>query len=127
MTITGDRTVALVGGGPINHVLSSADPLFASAALAFGSRLIAVVLTGHDGDGSAGVRSVRLHGGTVIAQDPATARCGDMPRSAIATGVVDLVVPLDDMGSTIARLVREAERGTCVPRLEDRVTIPSPQ
>lgn len=110
MTITGDRTIALVGGGAIHHVLSSADPLFASAALAYGERLIAVVLTGGDGDGSAGVRSVRLEGGTVLAQDPETAHCGDMPRHAIATGAVDMVLPLDRIADVLTQLVGQPSR-----------------
>lgn len=109
MTITGEGTVALVGGGAIHNVLSSADPLFASAAVAYGDRLTAVVLTGEDGDGSAGVRSVNLEGGRVIAQDPASAFCGDMPRAAIATGMVDDVLPLDEIADALVARVMGAE------------------
>lgn len=105
MTITSEATVALIDGGPIHHVLSSADPLFASAAVAFGSRLTAVVLTGGDGDGAAGVRSVKLEGGTVFAQDPNTAVCGDMPRKAIATGMVDAVLALDAIAPALTARV----------------------
>jgi two-component system chemotaxis response regulator CheB len=103
MSVTAAGTVSLVAGGAIHHVLSSADPLFASAAVAYGERLTAVVLTGGDGDGSAGIRSVRLEGGVVIAQDPSTAFCPDMPRSAIATGMVDWVLPLDRIADALIR------------------------
>jgi chemotaxis response regulator CheB len=105
MRITLDRTVALARGAPIHHVRSSADPLFISGALAYGPRFIAVVLTGGDGDGSDGVRHVRLRHGTVIAQDPATASNDEMPRHAIATGVVDFIIPLDDIAGVLERLV----------------------
>jgi two-component system chemotaxis response regulator CheB len=108
MTITPARTVALVGGGAIHHVLSSADPLFASAAFVYGERLTAVVLTGGDGDGSAGIRSVKLEGGTVFAQDPETAFCGDMPRSSISTGMVDRVLALDDIAGALVERVRDS-------------------
>ena len=105
MRVTLDRTVALARGGPIHHVLSSADPLFTSGALAYGPRFIAVVLTGGDGDGSDGVRHVRVRHGTVIVQDPATAANSEMPCHAIATGVVDMIVPLDEIAGVLRRLV----------------------
>lgn len=108
MTVTLARTVALVDGGRIKHVLSSADPLFESAALAYGDRLTAVVLTGHDGDGAAGIVAVHQHGGTTIVQDPDSAACGEMPRSAIATGAVDRILPLDSIADALVERVRES-------------------
>jgi two-component system chemotaxis response regulator CheB len=107
MRITLERTVALTRGAPIHHVLSSADPLFISGALAYGPHFIAVVLTGGDGDGSDGIRHVRLRNGTVIAQDPDTASNDEMPRHAIATGVVDMIVPLAEIAGVLQRLVAE--------------------
>jgi two-component system, chemotaxis family, protein-glutamate methylesterase/glutaminase len=105
MTVTAERTIVLLSGRPIHHVLSSADPLFETAAATYGARLTAVVLTGGDGDGSTGVRTVKRYGGTVIAQDPATAYCGDMPLSAIATGTVDFVLPLEAIAAALVELV----------------------
>ena len=105
MTVTAGRRIALVRGGLIHHVLSSADPLFTSAALAFGSHCIAVVLTGHDGDGSTGVRAVRREGGTVIAENPETALTGSMPSSAIATGCVDQILDLRDIAPALVQLL----------------------
>lgn len=95
----------LFDGIRIRHVLSSANPLFASAAEAFGKRVIAVVLTGGDSDATDGVRSVSAHGGLVIAQDQATSRIFAMPRSAIETGCVDKVLPLAEIGPALRRLV----------------------
>jgi two-component system, chemotaxis family, protein-glutamate methylesterase/glutaminase len=115
MEITLDRTIALVRGVPIHHVLSSADPLFASGALVYGSRFIAVVLTGGLADGSDGILQVRLRHGTVIAQDPASASNGEMPRSAIATGVVDLIVPLEAIAQALRQLVHGAAQPVATP------------
>lgn len=102
MIVRADRTITLQDGPPMHHLRSSADPLFTSGAEVFGARLTAIVLTGHAGDGSGAVHAVRRHGGTVIAQDPASAVCGEMPRASIATGQVDLVLTLEEIA---ARLV----------------------
>lgn len=75
------------------------------AADAFEGRLIAVVLTGLDSDGTDGVQSVKAHGGLVIAQDQATSLAFGMPGSAIATGCVDRVLPLGEIGPALRRLV----------------------
>ncbi|MGW0687155.1 chemotaxis protein CheB [Streptomyces sp. NPDC002754] len=99
------RTLALTEEEPVNHARPAADPMFESAAKAYGSRTIACVLTGADGDGSRGITAVKKHGGTVIVQNPATAEFRGMPRSAINTGLVDLVLPLEDIAPAIARLV----------------------
>jgi len=68
------------------------DALFASLADACGDHAIAVVLSGGDSDGSSGVQAVRQAGGLTLAQSPETARFPDMPRHAIETGCVDLVL-----------------------------------
>jgi chemotaxis response regulator CheB len=109
MTITAARTIALVEGLPIHHVLSSADPLFETAALVYGERLTAVVITGGDGDGSTGIVEVKRRGGTTIAQDPATAACGDMPRNSIRTGMIDRVLALESIAEALVARVRPSE------------------
>lgn len=105
MTITAARTVALVHGKPIRHVPSSADPLFESAAVVFRDRLTAVILSGGDGDGADGVVAIKRTGGMTIAQDPDTAFCGDMPRSAIATGAIDEVLALESIATALVARV----------------------
>jgi two-component system CheB/CheR fusion protein len=70
------------------------DFLLHSLANAFEARAICVVLSGSGADGSLGVRAVHEKGGLVIAQDPEEAGYDGMPRSAISTGVVDLVLPV---------------------------------
>ena len=90
-----DRRFAYIDGARIRFVLSSANPLFDSAAQVFGDRTIAVVLTGDGFDGKDGIHLVNARGGIVIAQDPASAAHPSMPASAVSTGVVDYVMPLE--------------------------------
>ena len=89
----------------------SADLLFEPVAARFKDRAIAVVLTGADSDGSGGVPMVKKMGGVVIAQDATRAEVAGMPRSAIETGAVDLIVPLDQIASTLVSLVTRGRGG----------------
>jgi two-component system chemotaxis response regulator CheB len=98
LTIASDQTFHYHDGTRIRHVRSSANPLFETAAKAFDGPLVAVVLSGGGGDATDGVQGVKAHGGVVIAQDPATSEHSSMPESAIASGAVDYVLPLDAIG-----------------------------
>ncbi|MFM0161804.1 chemotaxis protein CheB [Paraburkholderia sediminicola] len=69
------------------------DFLLQSLAKEYGPRAVCVVLSGTGADGSIGLRAVKQAGGFVIAQDPDEAGYDGMPRNAIATGVVDRVLP----------------------------------
>lgn len=103
-----DHSFELMDGRRIAHVRSSAESLFASAADAYGSRMIAVVLTGLGRNGAEGVRRVKELGGTVIAQDEATSRYFSMPSAAIATGAVDSVLPLGAIAPALIHLTKKA-------------------
>lgn len=81
------------------------DMLFRSVAQAR-SDSYAIVLTGAGADGAVGVRKVAEAGGLVLVQDPREAEFAMMPRSAIATGVVNFVVPLAAMPARIAQTLR---------------------
>jgi two-component system chemotaxis response regulator CheB len=72
--------------------------LFESAADAYGHALIGVILTGANDDGAAGVKRIKKQGGFVVAQDPKMAEASEMPAAAIATGVVDQILPLEGIG-----------------------------
>ncbi|GAA3677195.1 two-component system chemotaxis response regulator CheB [Lentzea atacamensis] len=89
---------------PVNDY-RSADPLFTSAAAAFGPRVLAAVLTGRLDDAALGVRHVKGAGGRVLAQEPATAAASGMPSAAIATGCVDFVLPLPVLAHALVSLV----------------------
>ena len=83
------------------------DPLFRSAAVAYRSRVIGVVLTGFLDDGTSGLLAIKRCGGIAIAQDPTDAKYPDMPTNAIAAVDVDYQLPIDKMAPTIARLIQE--------------------
>ncbi|HEX2189238.1 MAG TPA: chemotaxis protein CheB [Longimicrobiaceae bacterium] len=101
-------TVALSGSPRVRFSRPSADVLFDSAAAAFGGRVVAVVLTGRDSDGSLGAVAVRAAGGRVIAQEPGTAEEASMPEKAIESGAVDFVLPLEEIPAALTTLVTPA-------------------
>jgi two-component system CheB/CheR fusion protein len=86
------------------------DHFFRTLSEAHGPRAIAVVLSGTGSDGSLGLRRIKEQGGLTIAQDPGEADFDGMPYSAIATGFVDLVLPLEDMATAILRYARTEPR-----------------
>jgi two-component system chemotaxis response regulator CheB len=101
-------TFRYTDGTRIRFLRSSANPLFESAAKVFGTNAVAVVLTGSGMDGTDGVQAVKSRGGTVIAQDPATASHSSMPTAAIRTGVVDYVLPIDQIAPKLVQLMTKA-------------------
>ncbi len=89
----------------VHYVRPSADVLFSSAAEHLDRQLIAVVLTGTGTDGAAGIEQVKKHGGVTIAQDQQTSEHFGMPQSAIATGQVDFILPLEEIPPRLVSLV----------------------
>jgi two-component system CheB/CheR fusion protein len=85
-------------------IAPSVDRLLETAAAAFGSGLVAVILTGTGSDGSAGVWHVKHAGGSVVVEDPATALFPSMPRS-IPPSLVDATVDLDEIGRVLHDLL----------------------
>src|ERR1700681_3430182 len=70
-------------------------------------QLIAVIVSGYDGDGAAALCGIKEAGGITIAQKLNTAGQPDMPRSAIATGCIDFVLSPEDIAEEIVRIARE--------------------
>ena len=105
-----DGTASLSQAALVHFVRPSADLLFESAAASYKEAVIAVVLTGSGEDGANGVRAVKKMGGTVLAQDQATAEFFGMPGAAIATGCVDFVLPLDEIAAAVATLTGSQEQ-----------------
>ncbi len=81
------------------------DTFFRSLAQDAGDRSVGVILSGTGSDGSRGVKAIHDAGGLVIAQSEESARFDGMPKAAIETGVVDLVLPPNKMAETLARYV----------------------
>jgi two-component system chemotaxis response regulator CheB len=99
---------ALSTEGAVRFSRPSIDVLFETAADAYGSEVVAVVLTGANDDGCRGVLAVKEAGGLTIAQDPATAERPEMPAGAIGSGAVDLVLALHGIADELNRLGRAA-------------------
>src|SRR3954447_4142288 len=88
-----------------NGTRPAVDPLFRSAAEAYGPAVIGVILSGMLGDGTAGFSAIKRQGGTTVVQDPKDARYPSMPRSALANVSVDHCLPASAMAGLLARLV----------------------
>jgi two-component system chemotaxis response regulator CheB len=86
---------------PEDKYSPSINAMLTSVARVYGSRALAVILTGMGNDGSLGVRKIKEHGGGVLAEAEESSVVFGMPREAIATGLVDKVVHLDQMASKI--------------------------
>lgn len=98
----------LTKGPKENRFRPALDPLFRSAAYVYGARVVGVVLSGGLDDGTAGLYTVKLRGGTAIVQDPADATVDAMPRNALEYTEADYQLPAAAIGELLGRLAREA-------------------
>ncbi|MCF0069634.1 chemotaxis protein CheB [Dyadobacter sp. CY261] len=95
----------LLGSGPQeNRFRPSIDVLFRSAAVAYTSNAIGIILSGMLDDGTSGMWAIKRSGGTCIVQDPNQAEYPDMPLSVVNNMDVDYVIELDETGPLIARI-----------------------
>jgi two-component system chemotaxis response regulator CheB len=99
------------------------DPMFRSAARAYGARVAGVILTGALNDGTAGLMAIRAAGGVAIVQDPADAFEAAMPRSAQNIAGADYIVPLRDMAALLLDLVRGSTANERNNMAEPRETV----
>lgn len=107
LMIEADRTLSLSREERVNFSRPAIDVLFETAAEAYGDKLIGVVLTGANADGSLGLQAIKKFGGTCVVQDPRTAVAPRMPTAAIESTKVDYVVPLMEIASLIKGLLEE--------------------
>lgn len=101
----GGAVVRLDRGEPVNSCRPAADPLFDTAAAAFGGRVLGIVLTGMGHDGRAGAGNVVAAGGRVIVQDEASSVVWGMPGAVAQAGHAEAVLPLRDLGQMAVRLM----------------------
>jgi two-component system chemotaxis response regulator CheB len=113
-----DNRVRLGRGPRENLARPAIDPLFRSVAISYGSRAIAVVLTGLLDDGAAGLADVKRCGGVTVVQSPGDAVAPDMPLGALRGSDVDYRAPLADMAALLVKLAGE-EAGPVVEIPED--------
>jgi two-component system chemotaxis response regulator CheB len=104
------RTIGLSDAARVRCQRPSADWFFRSMADSFQGHGIGVMLSGALDDGARGIRFVHRAGGIVIVQDPRTSVHAGMPLAAIATGVVDHVLPPEAIGPALSALISTADR-----------------
>ena len=105
LLLIGD-TITLGFGPKENMARPAIDPLFRSAALSFGPRVVGVVLSGMLDDGASGLGAIKARGGTTIVQHPLDAQADQMPLAALQASEVDYVAGVEELGATLAKLVR---------------------
>jgi two-component system chemotaxis response regulator CheB len=100
-------TMRVVRGPQENRFRPAIDTLFRSAARAYGSRVIGVVLTGYLDDGTVGLQAIKKRGGVAIVQDPNEAEYPSMAKSALRFVKVDYCLPLAEISDRLVQLSKE--------------------
>jgi two-component system chemotaxis response regulator CheB len=101
----------LLNGPKENHCRPAIDPLFRSAAIAFGAGTTGVLLSGFLDDGTVGLQAIKAYGGIALVQDPDEAEAPDMPASALANGNADFVLRTDQIAPKLLELVGDCDGG----------------
>lgn len=107
LLIEKDKTFSLTIDERVNYARPSIDVLFESAAESYSNKLIGIVLTGSNHDGSNGIKRIKELGGLAIIQDPDTAESPYMPRSAITGIEPDYILPLENIIELLIKIDNE--------------------
>ncbi|MFV8369697.1 chemotaxis protein CheB [Flavobacterium sp. LB2R40] len=109
LLIEKNKTFSLTIDERVNFARPSIDVLFETAAEAYKNKLIGIVLTGSNSDGTQGIKKIKESGGLAIIQDPKTADSDYMPRSAIAAIEPDYILSLEDIIEILIKI--DLEKG----------------
>ena len=104
MVVDGTLSVTPREDNRLSNGLGPVDALFRSVAEVYRQHAVGVVLSGGGNDGAAGAVQIKEAGGVVLAQLPEEAEIDGMPRAAMATGAVDAVLPVAEIGEQLTRL-----------------------
>jgi two-component system chemotaxis response regulator CheB len=107
LLVESNQALALSSDELVHHSRPSVDVLFESAADVFGRRLLALVLSGANQDGAAGLKKIGLAGGTAIVQAPPSAEQAAMPAAALDAWPTSAALPLDELVTLFASLGTE--------------------
>lgn len=110
MMIGKDLKMLVTKGAHENRYRPAIDPLFRSAAVAFRTGVIGILLTGYLDDGTAGMKAIKRCGGICIVQDPDEAEYPAMPRNVMNNVKVDYCLPISEMGIQLYKLIPQKLR-----------------
>ena len=116
----------VVQGPRENRARPAIDPLFRTAAVAYGPRTVGVILSGNLNDGTAGLIAVKRAVGIAIVQDPKDALYPSMPQSALEAVEVDYAVPLAEMPSVLLKVIDQpvpAQTATLLPHEQEETAL----
>jgi len=106
LVVTSSGILGLDRGPKVQYSRPAVDKLFESAAIAYGSRVVGIVLTGGGSDGTDGLRRIKEEGGLCMVQHPGEALNPQMPMSALNFGSTDLCISLEEVGPLLAELAK---------------------
>ena len=110
LLIEENKTFSLSIDTQVNFSRPAIDVLFETAIYAYRNRLIGIILTGANNDGSVGIKKIKQVGGYVIVQDPKTAETPIMPEATLAITPVDKILPVEQIGDYLTYLVSCQDR-----------------
>jgi two-component system, chemotaxis family, protein-glutamate methylesterase/glutaminase len=112
LLVESDRTLSLTVNERVCYARPSIDVLFETASDVYSDKLIGIILTGGNFDGSHGLKKIKESGGLTIVQDPKTAEAASMPQEAIASTKVDHILSLNEIGPFLVEITQDSKKNS---------------
>jgi two-component system, chemotaxis family, protein-glutamate methylesterase/glutaminase len=109
------RDVEVLRGPKEHHTRPAIDPLFRSAAVAYGARVVGTLLSGCGEDGVSGMMAIEKRGGLCLAQDPREAEMPSIPLNALRYDDVSAIFIIDDLAAALEALARGRTISRTIP------------